>query len=207
MNPSGEVDGMNKHFSYAIRMLAVLIVVALALSAIPALFKTPLTTNAAAATGGEVKVGWMSQIMYWNPMNIEMVEDYVASYLLYSCLWMYDESANESVNDLVTGYTQTINPNGSMTTVIDITSHAFFRTQANVNDISNPLTAYDVKGTLDRIRVVPGGTWDTYLYNITNIKVNSNTQFEVLTDFPKATLVDDLNGIPIVDETMWRDYS
>jgi len=207
--PGKEIERMNKHFSYGIRMLAVLIVVALALSAIPMLFKTPLATNAAAAaaTGGEVKVGWMSSIAYWNPMNIEMVEDYVASYLLYSCLWMYDENANTSVNDLVTGYIQTINPNGSMTTVIDITSHAFFRTLANINDISNPLTAYDVKGTLDRIRAVPGGTWDTYLYNITNIKVNSNTQLEILTDFPKATLHDDLNGIPIVDETMWRDYS
>ena len=71
-------------------MLAVLIVVALALSTIPMLFKTPLATNAAAATGGEVKVGWMSQITIWNPMNIEMVEDYVACYLMYSALWTYD---------------------------------------------------------------------------------------------------------------------
>jgi ABC-type transport system substrate-binding protein len=140
-------------------------------------------------------------------MNIEMVEDYVACYLVFSCLFSYDENWNGPVNDLATGYTQTVNPNGTMTTVIDITSHAYFRNRLNMNDISHPLTAYDVKYTYDRIMAIPGGAWDTYLLNISNIKVNTNTQLEILTDFPKATLIDDLSGIPIIPQYVWTGYA
>jgi len=170
----------------------------------PAVFKVPLAENAAAAVT-EVKVGWMSGIEFWNPMNPKMVEDSVALYLMFSCLWTYDENYENPVNDLATSYYQRLNPNGTMTTVVNITANAYFRNAANPNDMSHKLTASDVKYTFDRIMAPANaaGGWATYLYNISNIKVNSNTQLEILTDYPKGTLIDDLDGIPIIPQYQW----
>ncbi len=185
-------------------MLAVMIVASLVLTAMTAVFKVPLTENAAAAVT-EVKVGWMSPIAFWNPMNPKMVEDYVAMYLMFSCLWNYGPDVDVPIADLVTSYYQTMNPNGTMTTTINITANAYFRNSADVNDMTHRLTANDVKYTYDRIMAPANsaGTWATYLYNVSNIKVNSNTQLEILTDYPKATLIDDITGIPIVPQYLW----
>ncbi len=199
-----EVVGMKRHFSKAGRALAVLIVAAFMFSALTSIVpETKPVNDASAAPVTEVKVGWMSQIQNWNPMNIEMVEDYVACYLMFSCLFTYDQDWNQLVNDLATGYTQVVNPNGTMTTTIDITNHAFFRNAQNPTSTLNQLTASDVKYTYDRIMATTGGAWDTYLLNISSIQVISPTRLTILTDFPKSTLISDLSGIPIIPQYQW----
>ena len=149
---------MESHFSKASRLIAVLIVAVFFFSALTSIVPgTRPAQNASAAPVTEVKVGWMSQIQNWNPMNVDMVEDYVASYLMFSCLFQYDQDNKEVVNDLATRYTQVVNPNGTMTTTIDITSHAFFRNAQDPGSTLHPLTASDVKYTFDRIKANVGG--------------------------------------------------
>jgi ABC-type transport system substrate-binding protein len=195
---------VESHFSKASRVIAVLIVAVFFFSALTSIVPgTQPVQNASAAAVTEVNVGWMSQIQNWNPMNIDMVEDYVASYLMFSCLFQYDEDNKEVVNDLATGYTQVVNPNGTMTTTIDITSHAFFRNAQDLGSTAHQLTASDVKYTFDRIIANTGGAWDVYLYNVSSIQVISPTQLTILTDFPKATLITDLLGIPIIPQYKW----
>ena len=199
---------MESHFSRASRVIAVLIVAVFFFSALTSIVPgTQPARNASAAAGGEVNVGWMSQIQKWNPMDLDMVEDYVACYLMFSCLFQYDEDNREIVNDLATGYTQVVNPNGTMTTTIDITSHAFFRNAQNPLSTAHPLTASDVKYTFDRIRANSGGAWDVYLYNVSWIQVISPTRLTFITDFPKATLITDLLGIPIIPQYQWVGIS
>jgi len=196
--------GVKSQFSKASRVIAVLIVAVFFFSALTSIVPgMQPVRNASAATGGEVNVGWMSQIQNWNPMNIDMVEDYVASGLMFSALFTYDQDLGSIVNDLATGYTQVVNPNGTMTTTIDITSHAFFRNAQNPGSTANPLTATDVKYTFDRIMANDGGAWDVYLYNVSSIEVISPTRLTILTDFPKATLISDLLGIPIIPRYQW----
>jgi len=195
---------LKSHFSKVSRAIAVLIVAVFFFSALTSVVPgTQLAQNASAAAVTEVKVGWMSQIQNWNPMNLDMVEDYVACYLMYSCLFTYDQDLGEIANDLATGYTQVVNPNGTMTTTIDITSHAFFRNAQDPGSTAHQLTASDVKYTFDRIMANEGGAWDVYLYNISSIQVISPTRLTMLTDFPKATLIPDLSGIPIIPQYQW----
>lgn len=199
---------MKSHFSKASRAIAVLIVAVFFFSALTSIVPgMQLAQNASAAPVTEVKVGWMSQIQNWNPMNLDMVEDYVAGYLIFSCLFTYDQDNSQVVNDLATGYTQVINPNGTMTTTIDISSHAFFRNAKDPGSTAHQLTASDVKYTFDRIIANPGGAWDVYLYNISLIQVLSPTKLAVITDFPKATLIDDLTQIPIIPQYQWVGIS
>ena len=199
---------MKSHFSKASRVIAVLIVAVFFFSALTSIVPgTRPAQNASAAPVMEVKVGWMSQIQNWNPMNVDMVEDYVASYLMFSCLFQYDEDNKEVVNDLATGYTQIVNPNGTMTTTIDITSHAFFRNAQDPGSTLHPLTASDVKYTFDRIKANVGGAWDVYMYNVSWVIVISPTSVAFITDYPKATLINDLLGIPIIPQYQWQNIA
>ena len=201
---------MNEYWLRATRVLALLIVVMFGVSALPAVITgAPAAGNASAASAAatEVKIGWLSEIIMWNPMNIEMVEDYVACYLMYGELFTYDQDWGGPVNDLATGYYQVVQPDDSMITTINITSHAYFRNKANPTDTSHPLTANDVKYTLDRIMANSGGAWDTYLYAVTNVTVINDYQVAITTVYPKATLIDDLTQIPIIPEYMWSQVS
>ena len=84
-------------------------------SGVPALMGVqPAVVNASAATTNDVQLGWLNfEVQNWNPLCIEMVEDYVVCYLLYSGLFTYDENWGGPVNDLATGYYQVINGDGS----------------------------------------------------------------------------------------------
>jgi ABC-type transport system substrate-binding protein len=196
-----------KDLKRATRVLALLIVAMFAFSALPMTLTghSAIGTAAAAPAATEVRIGWLSDIIYWNPMNTQMMEDAVASNLMFSALWTYDQDGNGPVGDLALSYYQRLQPDDSMITTINITHNAYFRNKANPNDVSHPLTANDVKYTFVRIIANPGGTWDTYLADITaaGITVINNWQLAIRTPFSKATLIDDLSGIPIIPQYIW----
>ncbi|UCE44880.1 MAG: hypothetical protein JSU93_05675 [Methanobacteriota archaeon] len=198
------------------RALAVLLTVAIAVSAIPMIIEeAPIVENASAQGEDIVKVGWMGEFQNWNPLKVEMVSDWVACFLVYSSLFQYDEDWNEIEMHLATDYYQVPHPGGNMSTYINITENAYFRNGDNPEDTSEPLTAFDVEYTIELIQANPGGAWDYYCYNITGVNVtddgepwdDSRTdmpyQVRIDTEYPKATLIDDLLWIPILPKFWW----
>ncbi len=158
----------------------------------------------AAADEDIVDVGYLDfEVQNWNPLCVEMPEDYIVCYLMYSSLFTYDEDWNGPVNDLATGYYLDVHPDGSMTTYISITENAFFRNAADPTDTSQQLTADDVVYTFNTIKANAGKAWDWCLEECFNF--TAVTPFEVSIDTPyaKATLIDDLSGIPIVCADFW----
>lgn len=187
-------------------MLAVLIVVMMGFAALPTLmFGHPATENAAGIGPNVVKVGWRSEIVIWNPMTIEMVEDYVAAYLVYSCLFTFDQDWNNVVGDLARSWNQTVNPDGSMVTWVNITHNAYFRSKANPLDTTHKLTARDVVFTYELILNNTGGSWNYYLENVTDVIAVDDYTVRIDTDYSKVTIFDDLTNIPIVPEYIWND--
>ncbi|MBU1158648.1 MAG: hypothetical protein KKE24_04840 [Candidatus Thermoplasmatota archaeon] len=155
-----------------------------------------------------VRVGWLSDVYSWNPLTSTMVEDYVVSHLMFSTLFTYDQDWNGPVWDLATGYWQIVNSQtGKMTTYINITTTAYFRNLQSVYDVSHPLTAEDVAFTLNLIRDNPGGAYDWYLQDVSNITAVNTRTVSMDTPYAKATLIDDLAGIPIVPKYIWEDIS
>ncbi|MBE0518001.1 MAG: hypothetical protein IH630_02090, partial [Thermoplasmata archaeon] len=160
------------------------------------------------STNGYVHVGWLSEVVNWNPLNVEMVEDYVVCHLMYSTLFTYDQDWNGPVYDLATGYFQMVDSHtGKMTTYINITDTAYFRNVANPTDLSRPLTAYDVAFTFNLIKSNSGGAFRLYLSEVSNITAISDYMVSMDTPYAKATLLDDLAGIPIVPKYLWESYS
>jgi ABC-type transport system substrate-binding protein len=198
-----------KSLERATRVLALLIVAMFAFSALPATLTghSAIGSAAAATAATEVKVGWLSDIIMWNPMNIEMVEDYVACYLMYSALFTYDQDWNGPVGDLALSWYQRTQPDETMITIINITHNAYFRNKANFASTAQPLWAEDVKYTYQRILNNSGGAWDTYLMDVTDITVINHYQLAITTAYPKATLIDDLSGIPIISHWQWDSIS
>ena len=187
-----------------IRALAIMIVMVLTVSAMSVLITgSPAAENASAAAGDYVRVGWLSEIVNWNPLNIEMVEDYVACYLQYSALFTYDQDWNGPVNDLATGYYQVIDEGtGVMTTYINITDNAYFRNLDDVNDDSMPLTSADVVYSFQTMKENTAA-FDWYLEEVDNIIATGPYQISMETPYAKATLIDDISALPIVPETYW----
>mgnify|MGYP001766846153 CR=1 FL=1 len=198
---------MNAYSMKGIRALAILVVAALAFSAIPMVTDEPVVGTAAAAGDGYVRVGWLSTIVNWNPLAIEMVEDYVACYLIHSSLWTYDQDWNGPVNDLATGYWFDVHANGSMTTHINITDNAYFRNAANIDDTSHQLTSEDVVFSLQTMKENSGGAFDWYLTEVTDIKTDGDFSLTLWTSYQKATLIDDLASLPIVPKYVWEDVA
>ena len=198
---------MRKFVTSGIRVLALLIVAAFAMSGLPsAVFYEPATMNAAAAEN-IVKVGWLSEVVNWNPLNIEMVEDYVVCFLVFSCLYTYDQDWNGPVRDLAISEENITNGDGSVTTYIDITQNAYFRNSANPTDTSYKLTARDVSWTFNYIKNNTGGAFDWYLSELT-ISQSGEFQVRIDVDYPKATLLDDIADLPIMPAKIWEveDY-
>jgi ABC-type transport system substrate-binding protein len=177
----------------------------MAISAIPMVAdESPVETVSAAENDGYVRIGWLSTVVNWNPLAIEMVEDYVVCYLIHSSLWTYDQDWNGPVNDLATGYSFDVHPNGSMTTTINITDTAYFRNAANIDDKSHPLTADDVAFSLNLMKANEGGAFDWYLQEVSDIQVVSEYTISLWTPYQKATLIDDLTLLPIVPRYVWE---
>jgi ABC-type transport system substrate-binding protein len=177
----------------------------MAVSAIPMVAdEPPVETVSAAANEGYVRVGWLSTVVNWNPLAIEMVEDYVACYLIHSSLWTYDQDWNGPVPDLATGYSFDVHPNGSMTTTITITDTAYFRNAANIDDKTHPLTADDVAFSLNLMKANEGGAFDWYLQEVGDIRVVGEYTISLWTSYEKATLIDDLTLLPIVPKYIWE---
>ncbi len=187
------------------RALALAIAAVFIFSGVPALMGVqPAVVNASAATTDDVQLGWLNfEVQNWNPLCIEMVEDYVVCYLLYSGLFTYDENWGGPVNDLATGYYQVINGDGSMDTFVNITENAFFRNAANPNDKSYNLKASDVVWTYETVQANPGKTFDWYLLDCTEFEATEEYQVRIHTEFVKATLIDDVGSIPILSEDYW----
>ena len=182
-----------------------LMVVSLCISAVPAIVGVALSGDAsAAAQTNYVRVGMMEDIINWNPLTIDRTKDYIACYLIHSVLLQYDQDRESVMNDLATGYYQIVHPAGNMSTIINITSNAYFRNKMNPTDTSHPLTAVDVKYTFDLIKSNPGGSWDYFLDNFTGVYVTGTYQIKIDTDFPKASLIDDLVWIPILPKYLWE---
>jgi len=195
---------MERNLKRISRALALAVVAVMLASVVPTyVFNAPIVENAAAADN-IVNIGYLNfEVQNWNPLCIEMVEDYVACYLMYSALFTYDEDWNGPVNDLATGYYFDVHPDGSMTTYINITENAYFRNAANPTDMSQQLTAADVVYTFNTIKDNVGKTWDWYLEECFNFTAVTDHQFSVDTPYAKATLIDDLSGIPIVCADVW----
>ena len=197
---------MKTYSMRVVRALAILIVATMAVSAIPMVAnESPVETVSAAADEGYVRVGWLSTVVNWNPLAIEMVEDYVACYLIHSSLWTYDQDWNGPVNDLATGDPSfEVHPNGSMTTTITITDTAYFRNAANIDDKTHPLTADDVVFSLNLMKANEGGAFDWYLQEVGDIKKVNDYTISLWTPYQKATLIDDLTLLPIVPKYVWE---
>ncbi len=196
--------------SRRIRFSCFVVLIAFAMMALA--FTSTISARAEDATltsnDGYVHVGWLSEVVNWNPLAIEMVEDYVVCYLMYSTLFTYDEDWNGPVQDLATGYSQTIDSQtGKMTTYIDITHNAYFRSLVNPTDTSRQLTADDVAYTLNLIKNNPSSSFDWYLLEVSNITAVSDFTVSMDTPYAKATLFDDLAGIPIVPKYIWEGLS
>jgi ABC-type transport system substrate-binding protein len=190
----------------ATRAIAILIVAAFIASAVPgAVFDKPVADNAAAVRY-EVKLGMLQDVENWNPLNPELVSDYVMVYLMYSVLFQYTEDWTGPVKDLATDYYQVNNPNGTMSTYINITHNAYFRDKAAPNDMSYQLTAEDVRYSIQVVLDHPGGAWDEYLANVTAVEALDSDSVHILTDFPKSTLIDNLVWIPILPSLVWEQY-
>ncbi len=188
------------------RAVVVLISVVMVMSAVPMLVpSTSPVGEAAAQTGGYVHVGWMQKFQNWNPLNIELVSDWVATFLVYSSLFQYDEAFEGIENNLATGYYQQTHGTGNMSTWINITDSAYFRNKVAPTDTSHQLTAVDVKYTIELIQGNPGGVWDYYVANITGVYVINPYQVKIDTEYPKATLIDDLVWVPIVPKYWWEN--
>ena len=190
------------------KALALLIVASLGISAVPTMIVglAPVENASAQVGGGDVRVGWLQDFQNWNPLTIEMVSDWVATYLIYSSLFQYDEDWNVIENHLATGYYQEEGVTGNMSTWINLTDTAYFRNADDPEDKSHPVTAEDVKFTIDLIQANLGGSWDYYTYNISDVYVTDTYQVRIDTEYPKATLIDDLVWIPILPKYEWETY-
>ena len=187
------------------RALALFLATAFLFTAIPMALDTPAPVQEAAALGETyVQIGYMNmEISFWNPLTIQMVEDYVACYLMYSALWTYDEDWSGPVGDLALEWSSEPQSNGSMNTYVTITDNAYFRNMDNLEDTSQKLTAYDVSWTFNLIMNNTGYTFDWYLNDIYLVEALSDTELVIKTTFVKATLIDDLSGVPILCEDYW----
>jgi len=162
-----------------------------------------------------VRVGWLNDIVVWNPMNLAMVEDWVACSLMYSPLFTYDSDWNMLEGDLARSWSYEIMDNGTLDDTsddylvasIEITQNAYWRSLANLGDTSNPVTAEDVKFTLDMIIDEDAGRFPPYLKGITEIRVIDDHNLELETSYLKATIFNDLSGIPIVPKYLWESYA
>jgi peptide/nickel transport system substrate-binding protein len=180
-----------------------LIVATFLVSAVPyAATEAPVVSNAAAA-GPYVHAGIMQDIANWNPLNLELVSDYMMCYLMFSVLFQYDNNWEGPVNDLATGYTQTIHAGGNMTTYVDITDTAYFRNFGDMASTAHQLKASDVAYTINAILDHPGGAWDIYMKDVTGANATGDYQVAIDTAYPKATIIEDLVWIPILPEFQW----
>jgi len=200
-----------KAFSRGVRALAVLTVVIMVVSVVPVFITgKPLAQNVSggAAAATEVKIGWpMMDFAFWNPFNLQMLEDSVSCFMIYSTLFTYSQDCDGPVLDLATGYYQVVNPDGSMITTINITHNAYFRNKADPTSTAHPLTANDVAFTFRTIQSFPGGSWGTFMKDITQIRVIDDYQLTLRTEYTRATLIDDISDIAIVPEYVWSQVA
>lgn len=202
---------MLKNDLFGVRVLALVIVGAFAFSSVPTLVNEPTVENAAAQVDEYVTCAMKSTVVYWNPLNIQMVEDYIVTYLVYSALFTYDENWEGPVNDLATGYYQEIDPiDNSMTTYINITTNAYFRSFDDLTDETHPLDARDVSYTYNLIKNNSGGTYDWYLEELSYFTAHEQVpgsgvwdQVSTWCSYEKATLIDDISSTPILPMYLW----
>ncbi|UCE80732.1 MAG: PKD domain-containing protein, partial [Methanobacteriota archaeon] len=200
---------MSSNGLFGIRVLAVVIVAAFAFSFVPRLVDGPVVENVAAQSGDYVNMGTVSTVIFWNPLNIQMVEDYIVTFLVYSSLVTYDQNWEGPVNDLATSWYQEVHTNGSMTTYINITDSAYFRSIDNIDDTSYPLDARDVSYTYNLIKNNSGGTYDWYLEELSYFTPYYNDtsgrwdQVSTWCSYEKATLMDDISSTPILPRLIW----
>ncbi|HIH01420.1 TPA: hypothetical protein HA259_04990, partial [Thermoplasmata archaeon] len=191
------------------RISAIMIVVMLGVSMIPGMvFKSPISENVAAAGETYVKVGWVSEVINWNPMDLAMVEDWVACFLIFSALWQYDENWGFPEGDLARSWNMTYHPDGTMTLWVNITENAYFRNIKNTDMDSTdyPLTADDVAFTFNMAKSRTACAWEYYLRDYENITAVNDYTVRMDIPYYKATVIDDLTGIPIVPQFQWQDF-
>ncbi|HUU07287.1 MAG TPA: ABC transporter substrate-binding protein, partial [Thermoplasmata archaeon] len=185
-------------FSTVTRGILVLAVMCLATSALGSALAPGEALGATSATDGEllVRAGWLSDVLVWNPMNLEMVEDWVACFLMYSPLFTYDNDWNMLEGDLARSWSFEIMDNGTpgdasddyLIACIEITENAYWRNADNPDDTSHPVTANDVKFTFDMIIEEQKGAWPLYMKGIEEIRVIDDYNLEIETNYLKATL-------------------
>jgi peptide/nickel transport system substrate-binding protein len=204
-------------YSRAVRGILVLAVMCLATSALGGALAPGETVPASSSADSEllVRAGWLGEVTTWNPMNLEFYEDFVTSPLIYSSLFTYDRDYNMIQGDLAREWSFEVADAGTpgdpsddyLIVTIVITDNAYWRNLDNLDDTTHPVTADDVKFTFDMIIDEDAGTWPLYLKGIEQIDVLNDYTIEMRTDSLKATIFDDLAGIPIVPEYIWQTYS
>ncbi len=200
---------MSEYLQRATRVLAIFVAMFVLVSVAPSMIgvSSPIS-DARAADEAIVNVGWLNgEVQNWNPLKIEMIEDYVVCYLMYSSLWYYDEDWGGPVGDLALTWNQTVHADGTLTTYVNLTENAFFRDSTDPTSVADNLEATDVVYTFELIMANPGFTFDWYLANITNIEATQKYQVRIDTDYTKATLIDDLSMVPILSEDYWSTLS
>ena len=209
---------MTDRYGFVVRGILVLAVMCLATSALgSALAPGDEVTAEASDTSGStyVRAGWLGGVLVWNPMNLETVEDWVACPLMYSALFTYDNDWNMLEGDLARSWGYDVMDNGTpgdtsddyLVAFIEITENAYWRNADNLDDTSHPVTANDVKFTFDMIIEENAGAWPLYTKGIDEIRVIDDYNLEIGTSYLKATLFDDMSGIPIVPQYLWEDYN
>ena len=205
---TGDLKRMTNHTFGTTRFVATLLAIIMAVGALPMMTsEDTIVDSASAQTENLVKVGWVGDFMNWNPLKADFVSDWVAYNLIFSTLFQYDEDWDKIENHLAMDYYQVEWPSGNMSTYINITENAYFRNVENPEDTSHPLTAEDIKFTFDLIQANPGNTWDYYLYNVSATYVLNDHQVQIDTDYPKATLIDDLVWVPILPKFQWQELT
>ncbi len=190
------------------RVLAVTIVALLSVSVIPGMvFKSPVVDIVEAADETYVKVGWVSEVQNWNPTDLAMVEDWVACFLMYSALWQFDEKWDKPVGDLALSWNTTIHPDDTMTLWINITDTAYFRNiqDTGIDSTDHPLTADDVAWGFNLMKTKTACVWEWYLRDYENITAVDETTVRMDIPYIKATLIDDLTGIPVIPRFHFED--
>ncbi|MGD9962481.1 MAG: PKD domain-containing protein [Thermoplasmata archaeon] len=156
------------------------------------------------ATDGEyVTVGWTGDFSSWNPLTPSVEEDFVACHLIHSSLFVYDENYGGPTYDLANSFAQIVNVNGTMTTIINITHNAYFRAITDPYDTSHRLTANDVAFTFNLIMNNPGSSWIDQFIGVAEVRALDEYTVSITTTSTKATLIDDLAGVPIVPEYLY----
>ncbi len=139
------------------------------------------------------------QITTLNPMGITLVDEYIVTYNVYSTLLTYDKSFH-LVGDLA--YKWSLGADGK-TWTFNLVHGAYFTNPANPSDRSHPVTAADVNFTFDFLKANVGNTFDSYVANVTTVRIIDDYTVQIVLNEPLATMESTAINVPILPKYIW----